>query len=300
MVSKEGGLVLNNLLLVTATATVFLGTFYPLILDAFANEKISVGAPYFDASFAPIMLVLIAFMGVGPLVKWRKDMLASVRKHLLVSVILIAVVTGMVAYFGASVLGGLSIGLAAYLAFSTLVAFGHKIGVGQAGANRKNIWMRLKAQPGTSFGFLFAHLGIAMTLAGITAMSVWAVDEAKVLNIGESLDVGGYTLRLDAVTPGQAANYQFLNSEIRILKKDIAIGTLRSERRFYPVRGMVTTEAGIRVRMSKNIYAGIGDGDAQKGWVVRAYIHPMVNWIWLGSLLVALAGFVSLIGRKRQ
>ena len=300
MVSKEGGLVLNNLLLVTATATVFLGTFYPLLLDAFANEKISVGAPYFDASFAPIMLVLIIFMGVGPLVKWRADTFARLRKHILISLVLFAIVAGLVAWLGASVLGGLSIGLAAYLAFGTLVAFGRKIGMGQKDANLQNVLTRLKAQPGPVYGFLLAHLGIAVTLIGVTAMSVWATDTAKVLKLGESLDVGGYTLQLNKMSSGKAANYKFLTSEIDITKKDQKIGTLRSERRLYTVRGMVTTEAGIRVRPSKNIYVGIGDGDPEKGWVVRAYVHPLVNWIWVGCLMMALAGFVSLIGRRQS
>ena len=300
LVSKEGGLLLNNLLLVTATFTVFLGTFYPLLIEAFTNGKISVGAPYFDRTFAPVMVVLIAFMGVGPLVKWREDNWSSLRPHLLKSFVLILVLTALVWWLGKSVLGALSMGVAAYLAYSTLVAFGRKIKIGSSGSKKRSTMKMLRAQPAAVWGFFLAHMGIAICMVGITAMSVWASDDAKVMKLGESMTVSGYEFTLKSMTPGVDQNYQKMVGEVEVQKNGRKIGTLRSARRFYQVRQMITTEAGIQVRPMRNLYVGVGEGDAEKGWVVRAYVHPMVNWIWFGALLIALAGFVSVLDRGRK
>ena len=297
LISKEGGLLLNNLLLALATFTVFLGTFYPLLIEAFTAGKISVGAPYFDRTFAPVMIVLIAFMGIGPLVKWREDSWASLRPHLLKTFVLILIISALTWWLGQSVLGALSMGIAAYLAYSTLLAFGRKIKFGQAGSLKM-----LKAQPAAAWGFLWAHLGLAVCMAGVTGMSVWAVDDAKVLRLGESMNVGKYEFTLENITPGVERNYQKLVGEVKVVKNGRSVGTLRSARRFYQVRQMITTEAGIQVRPLRNLYAGVGEGDPEKGWVVRAYVHPLVNWIWFGALMIALAGFISIFdrGRKRE
>ena len=288
-------MVLNNILLVVATMTVFLGTFYPLIIETFSNTKISVGAPYFDRTFAPIMIVLIGFMGVGPLVKWREDSWANIRPHVLKSGLLISLIALMVYIYGKSALGAISMGFAAYLAFSTFVAFGRKIGFGKAGMAR-----RLRAQPSAVYGFFLAHMGMAITMAGVVSMSVWLKDDVKILKIGESMQVGRYEFTLNAMVPGQAENFQFLKGEIQVMKDGKSAGVLYSARRFYPVREMITSEAGIKVGFMKNIYVGVGDGDLEKGWVLRAYIHPMVCWIWLGALMMALAGMVSLIGPRSR
>lgn len=298
LVSKEGGLVINNILLIVATSTVFLGTFYPLLIDAFSGDKISVGAPYFDLTFAPIMLILIGFMGIGPLVKWRKDSLYSLRKHLVISLIIIAAVTLLVTWLGKSVLGALAIGIAAYLAYSTLVAFGRKIRLGQASFGESVRLM--KAQPGAVYGFLLAHMGIAIATFGITGMSVWAGENAKVLKIGESLTVSGYEFTLQDINVGQRDNFEYLSGHVAVTKNGKNIANLKSERRFYPIREMVTSEAGIKVRLSSNLYAGIGDGNERDGWVVRAYTHTFVCWIWIGALLMALAGFASLADSRMR
>ncbi len=295
IVSKEGGLLLNNLLLVTSTFTVFLGTFYPLLIEAFTDGKISVGEPYFDRTFAPVMIVLIAIMGVGPLVKWREDSWKSLKPHLFKSFVLVAIIFSLTWWLGKSVLGALSIGIAVYLAYSTLAAFGRKIKFGQAGA-----MTLLKAQPASVWGFLIAHMGIAICVIGITGMSVWAKEDAKVLRLHESMTVGGYEFTLKSMTPGAERNFQKMVAAVEVQKSGHIVGTLRSARRFYQVRNMITTEAGIQVRPMRNLYAGVGEGDAEKGWVVRAYVHPLVNWIWLGALMIALAGFISILDRGRK
>ena len=295
MVSKEGGLLLNNLLLCVAAFTVFLGTFYPLLVEAFSSDKISVGAPYFDRTFGPVMIVLVGFMGIGPLVKWRKDSWASLKPHLLKSAVVIAIVTALTFWLGKSVLGALSLGLAAYLAYSACVAMGRKIKFGQKGSLKL-----LKAQPASVWGFFLAHMGIAICMVGITGMSVWQGSEAKRLKLGESINVSGYEFTLKSITPGQEANFQKMTGLVQVQKDGETIANLRSSQRFYPVRDMITTEAGMKVRLMKILYVGVGEGDPKTGWVVRAYVHPLVVWIWLGSLLMALAGFVSIFDRGNR
>ncbi len=294
--SREGGLVLNNILLITAAVTVFLGTFYPLLVDAVSHEKISVGEPYFDATFAPIMCVLILFMGLAPLMKWRKDDMARLKRPALIGLVLIVIIAGLVSVFGKSVLGGLALGLAAYLAYGTLMTLARKTRMGDVSGPES--WKLMRAQPAAFWGFFIAHMGIAVFTAGVTAMSVWSDDDAARLKIGESLTVAGYTYTLDKVTPGARDNYSFSGAEITVSKDGRDLELLRSERRFYPVRDMITTEAGFRLSFGDTVFASISEGDPENGWVIRGYYHPYVVWIWIGALMMALAGFVSLADRR--
>ena len=287
-VSREGGLILNNLLLITATATVFLGTFYPLFMDAITGDKISVGKPYFDLTFAPIMLLLIVFMGAAPLLKWKSDSAAKLKRLGLISLPIIIIITLAASIFGKSILGGIGLAIAAYLAIGTLLAFARKT------HNFKN-W---RAQPAGTYGFVLAHLGVAIFTAGAVIMSVWAKDDIGRLKIGEKLEVAGYEYTLAEVTPGARENYQYLGAKIDVTKNGREIKRLATEQRFYPVRNMVTSEAGFHFTLGPTIFAAISDGNLEEGWVIRANYHPFVTWIWIGALLMSLAGFISLFDRR--
>jgi len=295
-VSKEGGLVLNNLLLVAATATVFLGTFYPLFIDAMSGDKISVGAPYFNLTFAPIMLVLIGFMGVAPLIEWRSGKLASLKRPLTISALIMAIVILLGVIFGKAGLGSIGFALAAYLAYGTLVAFGRKLKLGQVSFG--DSLTLLRAQPSAVYGFLLAHLGIAVFTAAVTAMTVWAQEDQQALRVGESLEVAGYEFTLRSIAPGQRENYEFFGGDIDVTKNGREIVTLQTEQRFYPTREMVTTEAGFRMGPVVTLLASVGEGDAERGYAVRAVSHPFVIWIWIGALMMALAGFISLLDSR--
>ena len=287
-VSREGGLILNNLLLITACATVFLGTFYPLFMDAMTGDKISVGKPYFDLTFAPIMLLLIIFMGAAPLLKWKRDSWQSLKRLGLFALPLIVIIVIATAIFGKSVLGGIGLSLAAYLALGTLIALARK-------TQNFKVW---RAQPAGTYGFVLAHMGVAIFTAGAVIMSVWAKDDIGRLKIGESLSVAGYEYTLKTVAPGARENYQFLAAKIGVTKNGKAIKTLSTEQRFYPVREMVTTEAGFHFTAGPTLFAAISEGNTTDGWVVRANYHPFVTWIWLGAFLMSLAGFISLFDRR--
>ena len=288
IVSRQGGLILNNLLLVTACATVFLGTFYPLFMDALTGEKITVAKPYFDLTFAPIMMLLILFMGAAPLLKWSGDNPASLKPLALRAALPTALIILAIAIFGKSVLGGIGLALALFLALGTLSAF----------AKRSQGFKTWRSQPAATYGFVLAHLGVAIFTAGAVAMSVWAKDDIGRLKLGESLQVANYEFTLNKVIPGQRENFQFLAADISVTHKRKPIKMLRTEQRFYPVREMITTEAGFHYSPTNTLFAAISEGDASQGWIVRANIHPFVTWIWLGAFLMALAGFISLADKR--
>ncbi len=287
--SREGALVLNNILLIVALATVFLGTFYPLFIDAIQGSKISVGAPYFNLTFAPIMCLLILFMGIGPMLKWREDSLTRVRGPIMIALKAFAVVFILTAIFGKSVLGAIALGLAAWLAAGTVITLG-----------RKAKWSRkgLRAQPAATWGFVGAHLGMAIFTAAVTSMTVWADTEIGTLKPGESLNLGAYTYTLQDVTGGQRFNYDYYGGNIIVTKGAREIATLATERRFFPVRNQLTTEAGLHLSLGQTLFASIGEGDPEGGFVVQAYRHPYVVWIWLSAILMALSGFISLADRR--
>ena len=283
--SKSGALVLNNLLLITATATVFLGTFYPLFIDAISVDKITVGAPYFNKTFAPIMVVLILIMGVGPLLKWEKDSrqnLMSFIKKLLPVFVIALILLGLT---GGSWGAAVGLALAVYLAIGVLFV----------------VWRRrkiLSAQPAAFYGFVLGHMGMAVTTMAITCMSVWGMDKAARLNINDSLELGAHTFTLSDMQAGQRENYEFLSGTFSISKNGRVLKPVTAEQRYYPVRGMVTTEAGFNLGLKDTVFAALSEGNAEKGWVVRVYYQPMVIWIWIGGFLIALGGFVSLADRR--
>ena len=287
LLSRQGGLVLNNLLLITATATVFLGTFYPLFMDAMTGDKITVAKPYFDLTFAPIMLLLILFMGAAPLLKWSGDSWATLRKLGLISAVLFALIVGGTTLIGKSFLGGIGLFFAAYLGAATLLSFARRT---QGFKNWK--------QPAATYGFVLAHLGMAIFTAGAVIMSVWTQEDLKRLKIGETMTTAGYEFTLEKVVPGFRENYRFLSADVAVTKNGKPVKTLKTEQRFYPIRDMITTEAGFHFTSGPTVFAAISEGDTERGWKIRANYHPFVTWIWFGAFLMALAGFISLSDRR--
>lgn len=289
--SRDGALVLNNLLLIAALATVFLGTFYPLFIDFVNGSKISVGAPYFDLTFAPIMCLLILFMGIGPMLKWRKDTLSRLRRPILITAAALVVVTLISLIVGKSIWGALALGIAAWLAVGTILAVG-----------RKARWslIGLKAQPASTWGFAGAHMGLAIFTAAVTAMTVWAQTDIGTLRTGDSLTLDSYTFTLEEVGGGQRENYDFFGGNVSVTKNGRDVATLSTERRFYPIRNQITTEAGMHLSLGQTLFASIGEGDPEGGFVVQVYRHPFVVWIWLGSIIMALSGFVSLLDKRMR
>ena len=293
--SKEGGLVLNNLLLCAATATVFLGTFYPMLIDAFSDDKITVGPPYFNMTFNPIMTVLIVFMAIGPLVKWRVDKPSRLLKPALIMLAAFAILSVLVSIFGTSVIGGITMGLALALAIGAFWSLAEKAQFGKAPFDAS---LKLLGRlPASTYGFTLAHVGLAITMAGVIGISVWGQEGQARLKIGEQFDVSGYTIQLDRITEGQRENFALQTAELTIFRGDRPIETLYPQRRFYPVEDMMTTEAGLDYSFTRNLYSALGEGN-EDGWVIRFYVHPLVTWIWFGALIMAIGGFVSMADRR--
>ncbi|PHR62526.1 MAG: heme lyase NrfEFG subunit NrfE [Robiginitomaculum sp.] len=296
VLSRESGLAINNILLVCATAVVFLGTFYPLLVDIFSNDKISVGPPFFNLYFGYIMGALIIFMGIAPMLKWRHDSAKRMIRPVLLLVGATLFVAILVSLFGKSVLGGLGIGLAFWLFGGTLMNWAAKVRLGRISFTRSVALAR--TLPAGIYGFVLAHIGLAVCVVGVTGMGLWSSEQILMMQPGQQTRLGGYAIQLDQVTHETGKNYSAEIANFTLLKKDKTAAQLRSERRFYPVRGMQTTEAGIHVRPGHNLYVAVGEGAPDRGWAVRIYYHPFVSWIWLGALLMALGGFVALADRR--
>ncbi len=296
--SRESGLVLNNILLICATAAVFLGTFYPLIIDAVSGNKITVGPPYFNMVFAPIMCLLIVFMAVAPLLKWRRDALSRIRPALIRMGVAALFVTLLVFAFGKSILGAGAIGLAVWLIAGTLINYGRKLRLGGGKSTTGNFWKRFRSLSGAAHGFVLAHIGLAISVIGITGMSVWASEGVDRLQPGEQIEISGYTFELSRIEQLRGQNYESTAAFVKVSQGNELVDTLRAEQRYYPVERNTTTEGAMSVGAGRILFAALGQGDAESGWIVRVYYHPLVIWIWIGALVMAIGGFVSLADRR--
>ncbi|MGV6802452.1 MAG: heme lyase CcmF/NrfE family subunit [bacterium] len=294
-VSREGALVLNNIFLVIAAGMIFLGTFYPLFIDALGDDKISVGPPYFNPVFATIMIPMLIIMAFGPILKWRKDNLAQVSKAILPFAVIAFIILLLVALIGKSFFPALGMGLAAWLILGTFYAWAQKTRLGKVPFSESLRLSRLL--PRSIYGLLIGHAAMGICVAGIVAMSFWASEDIRVLTPGQSFTLRGYEITLEKVTSATGPNYQADRAIIHVARHGQEIATLRPETRFYPVRQQQTSEAGIRSHPLTNIYIALGDPSGA-GWVVRSYIHPMATLIWIGALLMAFGGFVSLSDRR--
>ena len=296
-VSREGGLVLNNLLLTVACATVFIGTMSPLILEAFGN-KISVGVPYYVATFVPIMTPLVVVTVFGPLLAWKRADLAGVTQRLAVVGVL-ALLAGLLAYYlanGGPVLAALAMTLAAWLFFGALFEWCERIRLFKAPLGES--WRRLRGLPRSAHGMTLAHAGLAIAIAGMVGSSFWKAEAIQALKPGESLALGGYSFKLERVWDLEGPNYRAERARFSVTKDGRPVTVLEPEKRLYHVQRTPTTEAAIFSRISGDIYAVIGDANGRGGYTVRIYIEPLVPWMWVGSIIMMLGGCFSLSDRR--
>lgn len=289
--SRSGALVLNNLLLIVTTITIFIGTFYPVIIKGVFDDDLSIGRPYYAITFVPIMILLILIMGVGPFLKWERD-----RKSRLKSIVMkLAPVLGLgfILFFalGYSLLSAFGLATGTYLLIGTLMV----------------VWSRRKVlgkQSAAFFGFVLGHTGLAIMTLAITLFTGGQSDDLKRLNIGESITLGAYEYRLTNFGQGSRDNYVFTAAEISVFKDGKLVTPLISEARNYRTRDTVsgaegnwTTEVGFDLGLKDTVFATLSEWD-KDGVIIKAYYHPFVVWIWIGALLIALGGFVSLGDRR--
>jgi cytochrome c-type biogenesis protein CcmF len=297
-VSRESGLTLNNVLLTTAAATVFLGTFYPLIVDMIGNDKISVGPPYYSMTFVPIMVPLLLAMPIGPILKWKRDDLRPALGRLRLAAYaspLIAIVT-LALTSGHTLVVTFFMTLAAWLVFGSIAVLLHRTRLGAAPLATS---LRLaRTTPLAFYGLIIAHAGMGVTVAGITGMTAWATEKIEMLRPGQSLQLSGYDVRLRSVGNVAGPNYDAERGYFDISRRGRPLTQLSSERRFYPVRQQQTTAAGIRTNLVSNLYVTLGEPDGKGSWAVRFYYHPFMPLVWIGALTMAFGGFVSLSDRR--
>jgi cytochrome c-type biogenesis protein CcmF len=295
--SREGALVLNNLLFSAGAATVFLGTLFPLINDAMGGSKVSVGPPYFNMTFIPLMLPMLVALGVGPLLAWKRgDVLAALARLKFAFFFTVAVAV-VVAYFtiGGPVLSAVGMGIAAWVLGGVAVDFAERVKLFRAPLAETR--RRARNLPRAAWGMTLAHLGVAVLVAGI-AGSAWQTERVETMRPGETIDVAGYQFRFDGEQDHQGPNYLAQRGTFTVTKDGKPYAVMEPERRFYPVQRTTTTNTAIRTNGFADLYAVIGEPDGKGGWLVRLYHNPLVPWIWFGAIMMALGGIVSLTDRR--
>jgi cytochrome c-type biogenesis protein CcmF len=297
-VSREGALVLNNLLLCAGMATVFLGTFYPLFAEVWSGVKLSVGPQFFNATFVPILAPAILAMVVGPVLAWRRGNLQAALRRLVPAICgaLLAPAIVFALDRGASPAALTGIALAVWAMLGVLTDLADRSGLAKQpfGAT----WRRLGHLPRGTWGYAIAHFGVGVLIAGIVVSTAWRSERIETVRAGDTLQIAGRTLRLVGVTEGDVANYRAQRAQIVVERPGYAPITMYPERRYYPVAQSQTTNTAIATNGFGDLYLALGDPDGKGGWVLRAYYNPLVPWIWLGAVLAALGGLVSLSDRR--
>ncbi len=297
-ISREGALVLNNLLLTTACATVFIGTLYPLGLEVLTGERISVGAPFFNLTFAPLFLPLLLALPFGPLLAWKRGDIVGAAQRLyaagIVALVSIAVLWAWVR--GGSAFAPLAIGLAIFVILGALTDI----------AERSMLFRmplsialrRARGLPRASWGTMFAHIGVGVALIGIVCETTWNTELISTLKPGDLAKVAGYELRLDDISQRQGPNFGEMLAHFTVSEGGKVIGTMAPSKRSFTTRAMSTTEAALMSRGVSQIYISLGDTAASGAIAVRIYHKPMVLLIWFGPLLMAFGGLLSLSDRR--
>ncbi len=297
-ISREGGLVLNNLLLAIAAAAVLLGTLYPMFLDALTGDKVSVGGPYFNAVFVPLMTPLIIAMAVGPKLAWKRADLAGALSRLKFA-LGFAAAGVLITWFyldrtPALALLGIALGL--WLAAGTAMEWIDRVRLFQSPF--ADSWGRMRHLPRAAYGMTIAHLGMAVTILGITVSLTGEVERQQVVRPGDTVNVGPVAYTFLGAEPVTGPNYTAVRGTFAVTRNGAPFVTLYPEARNYPVPPMDKTEAAILSSPRADLYAVLGDSDGHGGFATRLYYKPMVSWIWLGALGMVLGGLVSLSDRR--
>ncbi len=292
-ISREGGLVLNNLLTATGAATVLIGTLYPLALETVTGEKVSVGPPFFEATFVPLMVPLIVAVGIGPLLAWKRGDLAGALHNLWAAAI-IAISLGLALAWlrGAPVGAALGMALAAWLVIAVLTELADRIRLFRIPL--ASSLSRAAGLPRAAYGMTLAHLGLAVFIVGAVGETYFSDEVVRYAAPGDRVEIAGHTLTFEGVSERAGPNF---NAQVGSFVLETG-QRLESERRFFPAEGQQTTEAAIRVRPLGDLYTVLGEPADGDRWTIRVYFKALVVWIWVGGFLMSLGGLVSLADRR--
>jgi cytochrome c-type biogenesis protein CcmF len=281
-VSREGALVANNLLLSVILGTVFVGTLYPLFVEALTGDKLSVGAPYFNAVAGPIALVLAALLFLGPLLRWRRDDRPNLRRVAVPALIVVAAfIASLMLAPQMSWLARLGLAIAAGLVPASLLPL-----VGRS----------LRRTPLATYGMVVSHLGVAVAIAGMACDSAFTRETLAPVRVGESVAVGPWQVTLRGVEPIVGPNWTAVQGVLEA-RRGATVLRLTPQSRFFSLPPTTTNETAIRTRLDGQLYTVISTSDAQGRWLLRLWWKPMVTLIWLGGAMIALGGALALVGR---
>lgn len=295
LVSRETMLLTNNVLLSVASASVFLGTLYPLFMDALGYGKLSVGAPYFNAVFVPLMIPMVMMMGLGPIARWKQASLPDIWQRIrwaLGASIAVALLLPLVLGKWTSMIA-LGLLLAAWLIITSALDLRRRMG------NEGTLMQRLKMPTRSYYGMQLAHLGIAVFIIGVTMVKGYETERDVRMDVGDTVQAGGYEFRFDGVTEVQGPNYVAAQGRVSVSRDGKFVTELNPEKRQYNASGMPMTEAAIRTGLLRDLYVSLGEPiPDSEAWAVRVYIKPFVDWIWAGCFLMALGGILAITDRR--
>jgi len=297
VISRESLLLSNNVLLTVAAGSVLLGTLYPLIVDALGGAKLSVGPPYFNLVFVPLMAPAMFLMGVGPVARWKKaslpDLVTRLRWAFVVS--LVSAVTLPFVFGQWKVLVSLGLLLAIWILATIVVNLWERVRVT---SGQLTTFQKLRAQTRSYYGMQVAHLGVAVFIVGITLVTGYQTEKDVHMDVGDTVDAGGYQFRFDGVTNVNGPNYIAGRAEITVSRNGTEIEKMFPEKRNYTASGNVMTETAIDTGIFRHLYVSLGEPAGGGAWTVRVYYKPFVGWIWGGAILMALGGGLAVSDRR--
>jgi len=296
--SREGGLVLNNVLITTATGTVFVGTLYPLALETINGAKISVGAPYFNATFVPLMVPLLLALPFGPLLGWKRgDVHAALQRLMIAGILSIAAIVLVFAVMWRGPwLAPFAIALGVWVIGGAISELFFRARAGTA--DWTEVLRRLRNLPRAVYGTAIAHAGVGVMVIGITATSAWQSETILVMRPGQTVQIAGYDVTLTGVTSGEGPNYREVIGVMDVGRGGERITELTPSKRQYNTPPQATSEAGIHVALLGDLYAVLGDEAGDGAWSVRLYFNPLVRLIWIGAIIMFIGGAFSLSDRR--
>jgi cytochrome c-type biogenesis protein CcmF len=297
-ISREGALVFNNLFLVSACATIFVGTLYPLALEAITGEKISVGAPFFNATFGPLFIPLLVVVPFGPLMAWKRGDLLGVAQRLLgaAGVAVIAIAVTFAAEGGGPVLVPFAIGLALFVITGALTDLVERTGLLKVPF--KTAFARAVGLPRSAWGTAFAHMGLGVTLLGIVGETQMGTERIAEVKPGETISIRRNDLHFDGITSRQGPNYSEMAAHFTVRRMGEVVGEMVPSKRTFPSRNSGTTESALMTRGAGQLYLSLGDPNPDGSIAVRLYNKPLVLLIWLGAVVMVIGGGLSLSDRR--
>ncbi len=297
-ISREGSLVLNNVLLSTSCATVLVGTLYPLALEGITGEKISVGPPFFNMTFVPLMLPLLFAMPFGPLLAWKRGDLRGVAQRLMFAgVMAVIVAIGALAMTGPGPwLAPIGVALGVFVILGAVTDLLSRARIGAVA--RDEFLRRLTSLPRSAYGTALAHAGIGVMVLGIVGTSAYQTEKILAMKPGDRAEIAGYELVFKGIEPTKGPNYSEQIAQFEVTRGGAPVTTLMPSKRLYNAPPQPTTEAGIYPAWTGDLYVAIGDEQPSGAVALRLYFHPFVRFIWFGAVIMFIGGAISLSDRR--